>query len=235
MQSFEVLRPSKPMDCVGTVVASTPLSPTIKSVRLELDVQDFQFLPGQSVWPKFERDGKSFTKIYSIASSPSRSPVIELCISRVGWSSAYMQDMAVGAMIPVRGPYGMMTLNDIPDRPRLYLAEGSGIAPIKSHIEWLAEQRFNRPIWLVQANPETPDCLPYQDVWRSLQQTWAMFHYVEVLNARPEMVLEQLNLNPANLDVDICAVGDRVGDLRSAVVALGISPAAIRTEKFVAF
>ena len=235
MQSFEVLRPSKPMDCVGRVVASTPLSPTIKSVCLELDVQDFQFLPGQSVWPKFERDGKSFTKIYSIASSPSRSPVIELCISRVGWSSAYMQDMEVGDMIPVRGPYGMMTLNDWPNRPRLYLAEGSGIAPIKSHIEWLAEQRFNRPVWLVQANPETPDCLPYQDVWRSLQQTWAMFHYVEVLDARPEAVVRQLSLNPANVDVDICAVGDRVSVLQSAAMALGVSPRAIRTEKFVAF
>jgi ferredoxin-NADP reductase len=129
----------------------------------------------------------------------------------------------------------MMTLNDIPNRPRLYLAEGSGIAPIKSHIEWLAEQRFNRPVWLIQANPETPNCLPYQDVWRSLQQTWVMFHYVEVLNACPESILEQLNFNPANLDVDICAVGDRVDDLRSAVAALGISPTAIRTEKFVAF
>jgi len=235
MQSFEVLRPSKPMDCVGRVVESTPLSPTIKSIRLELDVRDFQFLPGQSVWPKFEREGKSFTKIYSIASSPSRSPIIDLCISRVGWSSAYMQDLAVGEVIPVRGPYGMMTLGELPNRPRLYVAEGSGIAPIKSHIEWLAEQRFNRPVWLVQANPETPDCLPYQEVWRSLQQTWAMFHYIEVLDARPEAALEQLSCNPENLDVDICAVGDRVSELRSAVKNLGVPPLAIRTEKFVAF
>jgi ferredoxin-NADP reductase len=220
---------------MATVVASTPLTPTIKSVCLELDVQDFQFLPGQAVWPKFERDGKSFTKIYSIASSPTRSPIIELCISRVGWSSAYMQDLEPGDQIPVRGPYGMMTLSELPPRPRLYIAEGSGIAPIKSHIEWLAQQRFNRPVWLVQANPETPDCLPYQDMWRSLQQTWAMFHYVEVLDAVPEALLSQIISMPDKLDVDICAVGDRVTDLRAAVKHLGVSPRAIRTEKFVAF
>jgi len=225
------------MDWVATVVASTQVSPTIKSIRLQLPSTEFQFLPGQSLWPKFERDGKTFTKIYSIASSPSRCPVVDLCVSRVGWSSMFLQDLEPGQTIPVRGPYGMMTLAELPDRPRLYIAEGSGIAPIKSHIDWLAEQRFGRPVWLVQANPETPDCLPYQDAWRSLSQTWATFHYVEVTDTRPEAILPDLplNLDTMAVDVDICAVGDRVSQLYDSVLALGIPPHRIRTEKFVAF
>jgi len=235
MQSYELLRPSKPMDCWATVLASTALSPTIKSIRLQLNEPSFQFLPGQAVWPKFERDGKPFTKIYSIASSPSQSPEVELCVSRVGWSSAYLQDLEPGAQISVRGPYGMMTLTDYPDRPRLYIAEGSGIAPIKSHIEWLAEQRFSRPVWLIQANPETPDCLPYAEAWRSLQQTWATFHYIEVTSGLPEAIIPKLPLNLGIADIDICAVGDRVSRLQEAVLALGASWAQLRTEKFVAF
>jgi len=146
-----------------------------------------------------------------------------------------MQDLEPGDTISVRGPYGMMTLAEIPNRPRLYLAEGSGIAPIKSHIEWLAEQRFSRPVWLIQANPETPDCLPYAEVWRSLQQTWATFHYIEVTNGQPEAVIPKLPLNLGITDIDICAVGDRVSQLQDAVLSLGASWAQIRTEKFVAF
>lgn len=237
MQSFEILQPSKPMDWVATVVASTQLTPTIKSIQLRLPSTEFKFLPGQALWPAFERYGKRFTKIYSIASSPSRLPVVELCVSRVGWSSAFLQDLEPGQTLPIRGPYGLMTLADLPDRPRLYIAEGSGIAPIKSHIDWLAEQRSNRPIWLVQANPETPDTLPYQDAWRSLSQTWAMFHYLEATDTRPEAILNQLPMdwNTLLMDVDICAVGDRVPQLQNHLLSLGVPPHRIRTEKFVAF
>lgn len=235
MQSLEILRPSTPMDCTATVLASTQLTPTIKSIRLHLNNKEFRFLPGQSVWPKFEREGRKFNKIYSIASSPSRYPEVEICVSRVGWSSAYMQDLPVGQTIPVRGPYGLMTLCELPSRSRLYIAEGSGIAPLKSQIEWLQECGYSYPVWLIQSNPETPDQLPYRDYWRSLAQSWCHFHYHEVLNQSPEFFLAAQHLDLAQLDIEICAVGDRTTQIHEAVLALGTKPEHIRAEKFVAF
>lgn len=235
MQSLELLYPSTPTDCAATVLESVALTPTIKSIRLHLDWEGFQFLPGQSVWPKFERDGRQFTKIYSIASSPLQCPEVELCVSRVGWSSAYLQDLRVGETIPVRGPYGLMTLDRLPERPRLYLAEGSGIAPLKSQIDWLHESGFPHPIWLIQANPETADCLPYQAYWRSLSQTWPQFHYQAAIGHSPEIVLAAQALDLARFDIDICAVGDRVDQLRDTVLVLGANSEQVRSEKFVAF
>lgn len=239
MQSLELLRPSKPMDCVATVLSSVFLTPTIKSIRLWLDQPEFRFLPGQSIWPRFERDGQRFSKIYSIASSPSWAPEVEVCVSRVGWSSAYLQDLAVGAELAVRGPYGLMTLADLPTRPRLYLAEGSGIAPLKSQIDWLRERDYAYPIWLVQANPETPDQLPYREHWRSLQQTWPNFHYLEAIQ-HPESLLARClsDLAPFELphfDVEICAVGDRSAQIQAVVLALGANLQQVRSEKFYAF
>lgn len=231
MQSLELARPSKAMDCVATVVSSDWLTPTIKSIRLDLHNLDFTFLPGQSVWPKFERDGKKFSKIYSIASSPSDCPIVELCVSRVGWSSAYLQDLPVGASLPVRGPYGLMTIDRLPTRPRLYIVEGSGIAPIKSQIEWLHEQGFDRSVWLVQANPETPEELPYREKWRSLTDRWPQFHHFETVH--PESILSVMNLN--EFDIDICAVDDRSSQLRDAVLAHGATAATVRSESFHAF
>ncbi|HIK55540.1 MAG TPA: hypothetical protein IGS37_10315 [Synechococcales cyanobacterium M55_K2018_004] len=235
MQSIEVLRPSQPMDCIGVVIASRWLTPTIKSIRLELDRSDFCFLPGQSVWPKFERNGKTFSKIYSIASSPSRCPEIELCVSRVGWSSAFIQDLAVGETIAMRGPYGLMTLKQLPHRPRIYIAEGSGIAPLKSHIDWLREAGFRQSLWLVQSNPETPDALPYWEEWRSLSQRWPAFHYLEAVGVLPEVLLTRQGLNLSEFEIDICAVGDRTQQIQDVVLATSARLSQVRTEEFFAF
>lgn len=235
MQSVECLRPSVPMDCIATVLKSNWLTPTIKSIALRLDCDRFHFLPGQSVWPRFQRQGKLFSKIYSIASSPSRCPEIELCVSRVGWSSAAIQDLPPGATISLRGPYGLMTLNQVPDRPRLYIAEGSGIAPLKSHIDWLYEQGYRQDLWLIQGNPETVDCLPYRHYWRSLQASWPRFHYLEATHTSPEQVLRTEKLPLAALEIDICAVGDRPSHLLDAVLALGAKSEQSRSESFYAF
>ena len=223
------------MDCVATVLASTFITPTIKSIRLRLDQPDFRFLPGQSLWPKFERDGKLFSKIYSISSSPSCCPEVELCVSRVGWSSAYLQDLAIGQTIASRGPYGLMTLRERPTRPRLYVAEGSGIAPLKSHIDWLHDIGFAEPVWLILANPETPDHLPYQDDWRSLSQRWPQFHYHEAIAQSPEAILAQQDLPLANFDIDICAINKRPLTLQHTVLALGAVPSQVRFESFHSF
>ncbi|WP_421655372.1 FAD-binding oxidoreductase [Leptothermofonsia sp. ETS-13] len=235
MQSLKVLRRSPTADYIATVVESVFLTPTIKSIRLRLDRDEFRFLPGQSVWPKFERDGRRFSKIYSIASSPSRCPEIELCVSRVGWSSAYIQDLQMGQTLPLRGPYGLMTISELPPRSRLYIAEGSGIAPLKSQIDWLYESGFQYPVWLIQSNPETPDQLPYRNYWHRFSQTWSTFHYIEVINHHPENVLARQGLNLAEWDVDICAVGDRPDQIQATVLALGARLEQVRSEKFIAF
>ncbi|MBC7973184.1 MAG: hypothetical protein H7Z11_24180 [Verrucomicrobia bacterium] len=235
MQSLDVLRRSPTADYVATVINSVFLTPTIKAIRLRLDRDEFSFLPGQSVWPKFEREGRKFSKIYSIASSPSACPEIELCVSRVGWSSAAVQDLAIGQLLPLRGPYGLMTLSELPQRPRLYIAEGSGIAPLKSQIDWLHECGYRHPVWLVQANPETPAQLPYQQHWQQLQQTWSAFHYREAIAQCPEAVVAGQQLNLSEFDVVICAVGDRSDQLQETILALGARLDHLRSEKFIAF
>lgn len=235
MQSLDVLRRSPTADYLATVIHSVVLTPTIKAVRLRLDRDEFSFLPGQSVWPKFERDGRKFSKIYSIASSPSHCPEVELCVSRVGWSSAFLQDLAIGQSLPLRGPYGLMTLSELPQRPRLYIAEGSGIAPLKSQIDWLHECGYQQPVWLVQANPETTDQLPYQHHWQRLQQTWKDFHYQEAITQCPEAIVSGLRLNLADFDVVICAVGNRSDQLQEFMLSLGARIDQLRSEKFIAF
>lgn len=235
MQRLEQLRPCQPMDATATILASDWLTPTIKSIWLELDQSNFRFLPGQAIWPQFEREGKRFSKIYSMSSCPSYSPRIELCVSRVGWSSAYLQDLSIGGTIPLRGAYGLLTLDALPQNPRLYIAEGSGIAPVRSHIQWLRHCRFRHPIWLIQANPETTHRLPYQGQWRSLASEWPSFHYIEAIDQSPEQLLPTLDASLGDIDIDICAVDDRVEHIYNALLLNGANPERVRSEKFFAF
>ncbi len=235
MQSLDILRPPQTMDCVGTILSSVWLTPTIKSIRLQLDQPTFRFLPGQSVWVKLVRNGKEFTKIYSIASSPSQCPQVELCVSRVGWGSAWVQDLPIGGTIALRSPYGLLTLDRLPARPRVYIAEGSGIAPLKSHLDWLHEAGFEQPVVLMQINPETPDQLPYGEHWRSLQQACPTFTYIPVTQQRPETALMSQPIDWQRVEVDICAVGDRVDRLLDTALLLGARPERVRSEKFVAY
>lgn len=234
MQSLDTLRPPQTMDCVGTVQSSVWLTPTIKAIRLQLDQPTFRFLPGQSVWVKLERNGKEFTKIYSIASSPSHCPQVELCVSRVGWGSIWIQDLPIGGTVALRSPYGLMTLDRLPARPRVYIAEGSGIAPLKSHLDWLHETGFDQSVVLIQANPETPDQLPYAEYWRSLQPSWPTFSYIPVTQ-RTDTALMRQSIDWQKVEVDICAVGDRVDQLLDTVLLLGARSERVRSEKFVAY
>jgi len=92
----------------------------------------------------------------------------------------------------------------------------------------------------VQSNPETPNQLPYRDYWRSLQQTWSNFRYLEATEQSPETLLARYlpHLAPFELprfDVDICAVGDRSAQIQAVVLGLGANLQQVRSEKFYAF
>lgn len=220
------------------------ITPTIWSIFLHVEgAQPSWFLPGQSVWPRFEREGKTFTKIYSIASSPTLAPEIELCISNVGWASACMCALKPGDSIDMRGPYGLMTLGAVPETDLIYVAEGSGIAPIKSHIEWLFEQENPPNVWLFYGGTG-PDEVPYHALWKDLSARELKFRYIptvlggagEDLEAGPvERVIPAFIKDREQARVDICAVGDRVDQIKAALISQCFAAQNIRTERFCSY
>ncbi|MBI4145785.1 FAD-dependent oxidoreductase [Candidatus Woesearchaeota archaeon] len=118
---------------VKEVVQETP---RVRLVRLVWEgVQSFSFRPGQwvGVWcDDFLGDnGKPLRRAFSIASSPGDA-ALELCVSRGKGFSAFLQDLAPGAIVNVDGPYGGFWLR--PAEKYLFIAGGTGIAPFRSMI-----------------------------------------------------------------------------------------------------
>jgi CDP-4-dehydro-6-deoxyglucose reductase len=93
-----------------------------------------EFTPGQYV-ELWQPDASFMSRGYSIANIPDGRGTIELHVRRVeggrftDWAFAKMK---VGDHLQARGPLGHFTMRSLPETPLLFLAGGTGFAPIFS-------------------------------------------------------------------------------------------------------
>lgn len=158
--------------------------PSLLRIAVETDVP-VDFLPGQYLALRYE----DATRVYSIASPPSRDDV-EFSVRRVPggrMTSELAVDLEVGDEVTLRGPYGDFLLEPPSSRDVVLLATGTGVAPLKSMIDYLFEQGWDRhdggtrDVWLFLGSG-WEDTLPYHDDFRSLADRRENFHYVPTLS-----------------------------------------------------
>lgn len=154
--------------------------PSLISLEFETD-RPFDFVAGQFVTVRYQNRARA----YSLASSPS-SETKELCIRRVpgGKLSPKLCDqLSVGDRITIRGPNGHLLLESPSSRDMAFFATGTGVAPLKSMIEFVFERGWDtvqetpRHIWLFLGAAWADD-LPYHDRFSELSATYPHFHYV---------------------------------------------------------
>jgi NAD(P)H-flavin reductase len=123
--------------------------------RLDLRLREpgtIAFKPGQfiSFEVRHPRTGRLVTRPYSIASPPSRPELITLLFNRVsdGPGSTYLFGLKEGEETRFMGPAGHFYLREDPGRGLLFVATGTGIAPIRSMILANAERPDPRPATL---------------------------------------------------------------------------------------
>lgn len=166
---------------------SVLLSPQTKHLEFRVaGVDEFRFTPGQFVSIKQPRpDGKVHTRAYSIASAPRQEPTFDLCLNRVedGFLSNWLCDLEAGAAIQFHGPHGLFVLRE-PRQDAVFIATGTGIAPIRGMIEWLfAEPERNRghEYWLVFGT-RYEHSIYYRDEFERVEHENANFHYIPTLS-----------------------------------------------------
>ena len=101
--------------------------------------KEFNYRPGQFVEVSIFGVGEV---PISITSTPSRSGFLELSIKNVGAVSAAIHQLAIGAEVGIRGPYG----NGFPyekafGKNLLFVAGGIGLAPLRSLINFALDNR----------------------------------------------------------------------------------------------
>jgi len=154
--------------------------------RVELEPDDrFEYLAGQYVGLRYRGNSRA----YSIASSPTRDTV-EICVRRVPGgrlSPKLVADLEVGDEVTMRGPRGDLVLNDPSPRDMVFLATGTGVAPLKGMIDYAFEtgqdafQGESRDLWLF-LGAGWEDDLPYHGDFCEYADEYDNFHYVPCLS-----------------------------------------------------
>ncbi|OQA00762.1 MAG: Na(+)-translocating NADH-quinone reductase subunit F [Planctomycetes bacterium ADurb.Bin401] len=118
-------------------VEITDLTYDIKQFRFELvDPSNINFIPGQFMQfltPVYDTNTEETYRAYSISSDPADKNHIELIIRLVpnGICTTYcFKYLKIGDPVRLNGPYGLFRLTDT-DAPIVFIAGGSGMAPIK--------------------------------------------------------------------------------------------------------
>ncbi|MDY7028023.1 MAG: 2Fe-2S iron-sulfur cluster binding domain-containing protein [Spirochaetota bacterium] len=130
----------------STVSRMRDLTHDIKEVTLELiDPAEIEMVPGQFVQlqtPEYELTDEPVYRAYSVSSNTKDTRHVELEIRLVpnGICTTYVHNyLKEGDEVIFNGPYGDFHLRDT-DREIIFIAGGSGMAPIKSILLSMADE-----------------------------------------------------------------------------------------------
>jgi NAD(P)H-flavin reductase len=225
------------------VVRTRKLTHDVREIRLRLiEPAEIRFKAGQFVsfevaLPGFPRPGM---RPYSIVSSPNRHREIDLVLNLVtgGPGSTYLFGLHEGDRTRFKGPAGSFYLRDS-TRSLLFVATGTGIAPFRSMLAALVENRDPRSVTLFWGLRSERDVY-YQD---ELQALSAQHHELTLLTtlSRPSgqwqghrgRVTERVETDIAsvqNLEVYLCGNSGMIKDVTAILNRKGLCP--IYREKY---
>lgn len=116
-------------------------------------------------------------RLYSISSSPSKKQNIEIIvdISPMGIGATYINNLKINDLVTFKAPAGIFTLKES-DNSKVFLATGSGIAPMKSMILDLIEKSSINPIYLFWGLKNKQD-VHLINLWEDLSKKNPNFNY----------------------------------------------------------
>ena len=156
-------------------------------MQLQLPANDtFVYRAGQYV-EFILRDGAR--RSYSMANAPDKGPGVELHIRHM--PGGRFTDQVFGTMkekdiLRIEGPMGSFFLREDSEKPMVFLASGTGFAPLKALLEHMQHCGITRPVTLYWGGRRPADL--YMDDWVQAQcAVMPNLHYVPVVSdALPE-------------------------------------------------
>lgn len=232
------------------VLGLKDLTPDIRELRLRVisPEEGIQFKSGQYIQlevPKYKRTKGPEYRAYSISSSADNRHEVELVITRVpeGAVTTYVHDyLQEGEHLLMTGPYGDFYLRES-DREILFIATGSGLAPIKSILHQMESRRIERKATLFFGDRRRFD-LYYEEALRAFEKNIAAFTFVPTLSRTTEEdrwegekgrvtdLIEKYIPENAPLDVYICGSPAMVDSCEEILKKKGIAPENIYYDKF---
>jgi len=199
---------------------------------------DFRFLPGQYIQLIIKGERRS----YSIANIMDTYTGIELHIRKVdgGVFSEYIfNELKKNQLLQLDGPVGSFFVRK-EDGPVVFLAGGTGFAPVKSMVEQLIKDKTDRKIYIYWGVSSKQ--LLYTDIANKWQSKYGNIEYIPVVSddnsykGRQGLVhravLEDFN-DLSVYDVYACGSPEMIETARDDFIASGMKPEKFYSDAFV--
>ncbi|GMV48873.1 MAG: FAD-binding oxidoreductase [Nitrospira sp.] len=216
----------------------------VRAIELRLlEPGPITFKAGQFVSFEVPKEGypRPVTRPYSIASPPSQRDRLLLILNLVkdGPGSNYLFSMREGSRTEFKGPAGAFYLRDDQERGLLFVATGTGIAPLRSMILAQLERASSQSVTLFWGLRSQRD-LYLQDELRSLALAHPNFSFVTTLSrpcpgwegtsGRVTDLIDRQVQSVTNLAVYLCGGSGMITDVTARLHAKGLCP--IYREKY---
>ena len=137
MTDHEMLIPS-----VGVITDIRKDTPDVKTFRILTPdgKKPFEHMPGQCAMLSIPGVGEA---MFSITSSPTNREFMEFSIKKCGCLTSWLHALEVGQQITIRGPYGnpFPVKTEFKGKDMLFIAGGIGLAPLRSVINYIRDNR----------------------------------------------------------------------------------------------
>ena len=231
--------PAKTLPC--RIQKLEQLSTDVLRVTLRLPPsQQLDYLPGQYI-DVIGQNG--LRRSYSVANAPTNDKSIELHIRQVregAMSGYWFEEAKVNDLLRINGPLGTFFLRDVSGRDVIFLATGTGIAPVKAMLEGmagLAEASLPRSISIYWGG-RVP-----QDLYWDPETLGLAVHYVPVLSradsswkgarGHVQQAVLQSGLKFGNAVVYACGSLAMIDSARAELVAAGLNERRFYSDAFV--
>lgn len=209
------------------------------AIVLELDVDAAPaFLPGQ--YANIDVPGSGQSRSYSFSTAPGEAR-IGFLIKKIpgGLMSTWLERAEVGTTLQLTGPLGSFYLREV-QKPLLFLAGGTGLAPFLSMLEVLARENSTQRIHLIYGVTRDLDLVLVDEV-EAYTKRLANFTFVTVVaeetssHPRKGWVTQHMPaevLNGGDVDVYLCGPPPMVDAVRRHFDENGVTPNSFHYEKF---
>jgi CDP-4-dehydro-6-deoxyglucose reductase len=227
----------------ATLIEWREIAPEVRHFVFEVPgTERLVYTPGQFLTLRAEIRGKTVKRAYSIASAPDGNR-FELCLNRVreGEFSPYLFDLGPGAVVDLKGPYGVFRWRE-PACDAVLIATGTGVAPFRAMLRarlpedplhWftlLFGVRHEEGILYRGEFDETAAAHPNFRFWPTLTRPGTEWR--GRTGRVQQHVAEALRNSAGETDVYICGLWDMVRDVRDMLTGMGFDRKRIVFERY---
>ena len=220
------------------------LSPTVRAYHLRVEGKEpFSHQPGQWISLLVPFSGGPVERVYSIASAPGPESKFELCVKQGPGEPGdqYLGKLTHGETVGFTGPGGTFVLREPIEREAFFVANGTGIAPMRAMLQAALKASNGYRLTLLLGARSEPDLL-YHDEWKALESGHENFRYLATLSRPSESWPGHRGRVPgqtaalikgrSDVEVYICGQSDMVTQVRRQCQEWGVPEERVHNENY---